>query len=90
MNSLQDNGYIILRNKLSENQINSFLTFVNDDNSVNYNIVKNFIDNKFLNVIQQDIDLFNNPYYLKFRFSNNNNSTDAATFHSDVYNFIRK
>lgn len=86
-NSLNDNGYIILRNKLSEQDINNFLLCIQNDNTVDYKIVKSFIDNPFLSAIHQNIPNFSNPSYVKFRFSNNNNSSDASTFHSDIYNF---
>lgn len=49
--------------------------------------MKKFIDYNFLPVISKNIKLFISPKYSKFRLSNNNNSTDASTFHGDVYNF---
>ena len=49
--------------------------------------MKYFIDNDFIPVITKNIKSFTSPRYSKFRFSNNNNSTDASTFHADVYNF---
>jgi len=53
---------------------------------VNYPRVKYFIDNPFFKHIKQHCNTFSNPHYVKFRLSDNNNSTDASIFHSDIYN----
>jgi hypothetical protein len=49
---------------------------------VDYEKVKHFIDTIFLPKLP-----FQDPVYMKCRFSNNNNSVDASVFHSDVYNY---
>lgn len=85
-NTIQDNGYILLQNVLTPTQIDFALTCIEKDNTVNYHIMKQFIDNYFFPTIQQSTNIIKNPKYVKFRFSNNNNSTDASTFHSDIYN----
>lgn len=74
------------KNVLTKSQINFALSCVQSDNLVNYHIMKQFIDNCFFPTIQQSTTIIKNPKYVKFRFSNNNNSTDASTFHSDIYN----
>jgi ectoine hydroxylase-related dioxygenase (phytanoyl-CoA dioxygenase family) len=84
--SIHDNGYIVLQNVLNPSHIDMALTCIQEDNSVNYHIMKQFIDTCFFPTIQQNTTIIKNPMYVKFRFSNNNNSTDASTFHSDVYN----
>lgn len=84
--SIHDNGYIVLQNVLNNQHIDTALTCIQSDNSINYHIMKQFIDNCFFPTIQQNTTIIKTPMYVKFRFSNNNNSTDASTFHSDIYN----
>jgi len=52
---------------------------------VDYTKVKSFIDDIFLYKIKE-LGIMTDPHYVKFRLSNNNNSTDASTFHGDIYN----
>ena len=82
---LDVNGYIVLRNVLSEDEIQIVFSSIKDD-QVNYSRVKYFIDNIFLKRITQHCNTISNPHYVKFRLSDNNNSTDASTFHIDIYN----
>ena len=51
--------------------------------------MKSFIDKIILKKIQQNCEYLPDPKYVKYRFSNNNNSTDASTFHGDVYNHTK-
>lgn len=83
---IKNDGYILLKNVLTEEQINFALSCIQNDNKVNYSIMKQFIDNVFFPTIQKNTNTITSPYYVKFRFSNNNNSTDASTFHGDIYN----
>jgi hypothetical protein len=83
---IKNNGYILLRNVLTPEQLNSGLSCMTNDNKVDYSIMKQFIDNDFLPTIQKNSNVITDPHYVKFRFSNNNNSTDASTFHGDIYN----
>lgn len=86
MNSINENGYLILKNVLHPQELQYGL---NSDNNgiVDYNIMKQFIDNHFMPVIITNTNFMKNPKYIKFRYSNNNNSTDASTFHSDIYDY---
>lgn len=74
-----ENGYIVLPaiSKKEQDFANSCL-----GEQVDYEKVKQFIDTIFLPKLP-----FQDPVYLKCRFSNNNNSADASVFHSDVYNY---
>ena len=86
MNNLINNGYKIFRNELNNDEINILLSSIhNNQKLINYTKMKNFIDNIIINKINNKFNW--NSHYCKFRFSNNNNSTDASTFHSDIYNF---
>lgn len=86
MNNIDDKGYLILKGVLSTNQLEYGLT--SDNNGIiNYIIMRDFIDNHFMPTIVTNTNFIKNPKYIKFRYSNNNNSTDASTFHSDIYNF---
>ena len=83
---IKNNGYILLKNVLAEGELNFGLSCIQNDNKVNYSIMKQFIDNVFFPAVQKNTNVIKNPNYIKFRFSNNNNSTDASTFHGDIYN----
>ena len=81
---IHEDGYVILRNVLSEKQLACGST---ENTKINYVEMKHFIDTIFFPTILSNVDFITKPTYAKFRFSNNNNSTDASTFHSDVYNY---
>jgi hypothetical protein len=53
---------------------------------INYNKLNLFINNDFIPKINEILNW--SSIYLKYRFSNSQNSRDAATFHGDVYNFV--
>lgn len=84
--NIYDDGYIILKNILSPRQLEKVLQSDNN-NVIDYKVMRQFIDNDILPVIIQNTNFITKPKYIKFRYSNNNNSTDASTFHSDIYNF---
>jgi hypothetical protein len=85
-----DDGYLLLRNKLSNDEIEFLLTCSTSDNKINYKIVKDFIDNYFMRSIIKNTTFITNPTYYKFRYSDKKNSTDASLIHSDIYNFNDK
>lgn len=82
---IHKDGYVVLRGVLSENDLNNGLSSMMGK-QVDYKILKNFIDTIFLPSIIKNQQFITDPHYIKFRFSNNNNSTDASTFHGDIYN----
>jgi len=84
-NGIKENGYILLPNVLTNNDLKIGLSSI-EDNKVNYSMLKKFIDNVFFMKIKENTDFITNPSYVKFRLSNNNNSNDASTFHGDSYN----
>lgn len=86
MNNINDDGYLILKGVLLPQQLQNGLNSDNDG-IIDYRIMRDFIDNDFIPTISTNTDFMKNPKYIKFRYSNNNNSTDASTFHSDIYNF---
>jgi hypothetical protein len=86
MNDINNNGYLLLKNILTSEQLQSGLNCDNNG-TVNYIKMKYFIDNIFLPTISSNTNFIPNPKYVKFRYSNNNNSVDASTFHSDIYNY---
>jgi hypothetical protein len=84
MDILHENGYLIIPNNkkdLFESKMNLFYR----DNNVNYIQLKDFIDTNYFNQLKQYTDFIIEPNYGKFRFSNNNNSSDASLFHGDIY-----
>jgi hypothetical protein len=85
MNNIKNDGYLILKNILTQKQLDNGLK--SDNNGiVCYKSMKQYIDTDFIPTISSNVDFLPKPKYIKFRYSNNNNSTDASTFHSDVYN----
>lgn len=82
--SIHEDGYLLLRNVLSENDLHNGLSCMVGD-KIDYSILKNFIDTIFFPTIQKNSEI-KSPKYVKFRFSNNNNSNDASLFHGDIYN----
>jgi hypothetical protein len=83
---LNKDGYDLLSNMLSKEEINFGLSSIQNNNKIDYSIMKRFIDKIFLYKIKNKSKIITDPYYVKFRFSNNNNSSDASTFHGDIYN----
>jgi hypothetical protein len=83
LSKLKNNGYVVLKNKLTEEDLNYGLNSVNDD-KINYSHLKSFIDTKYFPVINSSLGW--KSKYLKFRFSNFDNLKDASLFHGDVYN----
>ena len=86
MDNINNNGYILLKNVLSKQQLETGLRSDNDG-IINYQITREFIDQDFIPTISSNTHFMKKPTYFKFRYSNNNNSTDASTFHCDIYNF---
>lgn len=84
MEDLNKNGFIILKNIITNDELNYGLTAVKN-NLIDYKIIKKFIDVIFLQKISKLLN-WQNPYYLKFRLSNMQNATDASAFHGDIYN----
>jgi hypothetical protein len=84
--SIENDGYIIIKNILTNEQLQKGLDCDNHG-QINYSSMRSFIDSIFLPTITKNTSFINEPVYIKFRYSNNNNSTDASTFHSDVYNY---
>ena len=81
---LHKEGYFLLPNVLTKDELLVGLSSI-QKNGVDYSKIKDFIDTIFLKKIKETTTL-TDPKYVKFRFSNNNNSTDASTFHGDIYN----
>jgi len=76
-------GYIVFRNALSESQVQMGLDAIDTVNdTVNYTKIKQYIDSAMVPFINAHSGW--DAQYVKFRISNNNNSSDAALFHRDV------
>ena len=83
---LHQNGYIILKNVLDNNEIQYGLSAAHSNDHIDYDILRNFIDKYFFQAIIHSQTTITDPIYCKFRFSNSANSKDASTFHGDIYN----
>ena len=86
MEKIDKDGYIILPNAIN-NYYASRIVTDNSDDTVDVKSVKTFIDSYFIPHVKDLLQLNDTIVYNKFRYSNNNNSTDAATFHNDIYNY---
>ena len=84
MEHLNKNGFVIFKNIITNNELNYGLSSIKN-NLIDYNIIKTFIDIIFFEKVKK-ILFWNDPHYLKFRFSNMQNATDASAFHGDIYN----
>jgi ectoine hydroxylase-related dioxygenase (phytanoyl-CoA dioxygenase family) len=87
MEYLNKNGYIILKNVVDTNRIKYVRSLIKK-NTVNYFRLKSYLDNDMINNVNKELNL--NIDYTKYRVSNNNNSTDAASFHRDLQSYTNK
>jgi len=86
---MNDKGYAYMRDVLSPDETEYALSaYVGE--TVDYPKMKDFIDTKFLPAVCRKLGFMKDPRYVKFRFSDNNNSTDAAVVHRDCYNFTKE
>jgi hypothetical protein len=78
-------GYLLLRGKLSEEKLQVGLSCMQGE-KMDYSKMKDFIDQHFIPTIQDHVQEMSSPTYIRFRYSDKTNATDAATFHGDIYN----
>tara|TARA_Y100000590_G_C15665898_1_gene994420 strand:+ start:707 stop:1750 length:1044 start_codon:yes stop_codon:yes gene_type:complete len=83
MDSLHRDGFVVLRNVLDPLAVK--MAQQNINSKVNYSQIKTFIDQNMMKKINDilQLDLVN----IKYRVSNNNNSSDAASFHRDLHSY---
>ena len=78
INQLDTNGYLLLKNVLNVNNV--YGAFQNGN--VDYSTILNYINNDMLKTVNNKLNW--KCDYIKFRVSDNNNSSDASTFHRDI------
>lgn len=82
---LKETGYYIFKKIIPNKFLEIAKKYIVDKN-VNYNrLNKEFINPHMLSSVGKEID--RNIINIKYRVSNNNNSTDAASFHRDLHNY---
>ena len=86
MNQLNKNGYVVLRNVVDKKRVHYAQNQIN--NKVNYYKLKSYLDNDMISNVNKKLGLKLN--YTKYRVSNKNNSTDAASFHRDLQSYTNK
>jgi len=86
MEQLNKDGFLVLKNVLNMNRINYAKELINS--KVNYFRLKDFLDNDMINTVNNILNL--NIDYTKYRVSNNNNSSDAASFHRDLQSYTNE
>lgn len=83
MEELKERGYVIFRKEIPQERVEYGKQQIND--KVNYYRLKEFIDNDLMKRANKKSNM--NLDYLKYRVSNNNNSSDAGSFHRDVHSY---
>jgi hypothetical protein len=78
---LVNNGYLLFRNVINKGDIEKAYSCFNDK-KINYPCIKSYIENVMLKNIDNKLGWSSD--YIKFRVSDNNNSSDASTFHRDI------
>ena len=87
ISELHTNGFLLLKNKLSEEGIKKGRESF-QKTSVNYTLMDDFINNYMISTFNENLNVdFVN---VKYRASNNNNSTDAGSFHRDLHLYTNK
>lgn len=81
MDSLLNNGFVKFSSILTNDQLNDIRNCITDTD-VNYNCIEKNIELHLTSRINAELKW--TSIYTKYRVSNNNNSTDASTFHRDV------
>jgi len=84
--NLKSHGYVLYRNVLDKDTVESFKNTITDE--LDYSEGKDYIDKNLLPIIRNTFD--KSAEYKKFRISNNDNSTDAGSFHRDINHFSYK
>lgn len=83
MEELKERGYVIFRKQIPQESVEYGKQEIND--KVNYYRLKEFIDNDLMKGANKKSNM--NLDYLKYRVSNNNNSSDAGSFHRDLHSY---
>ena len=86
MERLHSDGYVLYEScvSLPDSEI---IVYDKVNNQTELSSIKRFIDSRMLPAIAYKLGTNSKIEYAKFRFSDHGNLTDAATFHSDVYNY---
>lgn len=78
---LEQSGYFLIKNNINNIVVKNVSDSITTT-TVNYGYVNDFINNHMVKIINKTLDW--NVKYTKYRVSNNNNSTDASSFHRDI------
>jgi hypothetical protein len=79
--NLERDGYLLLRNIIPADDIKDAQNAITQT-EVSYNIIDKYIQNSMLGIINKKFGW--QSVHNKYRVSNNNNSSDASTFHRDI------
>ena len=84
---LKKNGYYIFKNMIPDHKLDIAKSYIKG-NTVNYDrLNKEFIKPHMLGNVGKEIE--KNLINIKYRVSNNNNSSDAGAFHRDLQNYSK-
>lgn len=87
MNNLLKNGYLKIKNILNDNDYLLIENNMLNDNKIKYFYLKKFIDEIFIQKINNKLNW--NCLYTKFKFSNNN-SNDELLIHRNIQSYSNK
>lgn len=82
LEQLQDNGFLLFRNVITNEDLNFGHSCFSSDGKINYKKMKKYIEDFMLQAVNNNLGWKSD--YVKFRVSDNNNSADASTFHRDI------
>ena len=86
MDRLLNEGYVLYESCVNVNDAD-IIVYDKESDQTDVASIKRFIDTRMLPDIAYRLGINSRIDYVKFRFSDHGNLTDAATFHSDVYNY---
>ena len=78
---LENEGYVVIKNAISDKNISFAIASFKDNGDVNYQIINYYVKH-VLGVVNDHLEW--DSEYIKYRLSDNNNSVDAASFHRDI------
>ena len=79
MDLLQERGYVIFRQAIDPRRLEACTSA---DNKADYRCMQGFIDRDLMSAVDERLGW--HADYVKFRYSNNNNSSDASNLHRDI------
>lgn len=84
--NLRKNGFLLIKNCIPSDRINYAQSCINE--KVNYKKLESYFNETMLNTVNKKLNM--DLTCIKYRVSNNNNSSDAGSFHRDLQSYETK